>query len=582
VLSLGVAGVSAFVFWAISAQVTKAPWIMPDELIYSDLSRSMASLDAPSVRGVTTTGYGFVYPLLIAPAWLVGDLDRAYAVARALNALLLTSSLFVGYALARHFLDRTRALVVAALTIAVPSMIYGAVIMTENAFYPVFLLAVLGIVRALERPTVARQLAAFGLIGLAVLTKSKSAVLVGAYIGAVLLYAFLERRGAGRPWRRTIGSYKLSLGFLLGALVAAAVAPHALLGEHANAFGSLDFGGLPRQLFFNVAEFDLYLAVLPLIGTVLVAVSSLRHGARPEERLYTAVAAPVVLAILISVSTFAEATRYRDAQLVNERNVFVIAPLFFIGLMLWLGSERIGRRTTILVAAVAGALPALIAVSDFSQNAAFQALALVPWLSIGLPDGLTRIVLLVLCLGLASLVLLPKRLSMIAPMAVGVLLIFFCVYAKSGMKTAGEWASSHGVGAGPTWIDDAVGGSADVTVVWQEPAPRSRFEARESVDPRTEHLVVWVGEFFNRSVGDVVSIGRPMPYKLQLPIQGARLSGNTVVDDNGRSVRAAYVLALCRVGVDAPAVATDRALGAAVYRVDGTIRLGGRRSESCS
>ena len=46
-----------------------APWIMVDELIYSELAKSFAEHGRFLVRGETSTGYGFVYPLLIAPAW---------------------------------------------------------------------------------------------------------------------------------------------------------------------------------------------------------------------------------------------------------------------------------------------------------------------------------------------------------------------------------------------------------------------------------------------------------------------------------------------------------------------------------
>ena len=53
----------------------------------------------------------------------------------------------------------------APLAVALPSLAYTGTLMTENAFYPVFLLAAWALVRALERPTVVRQavlLAAFG------------------------------------------------------------------------------------------------------------------------------------------------------------------------------------------------------------------------------------------------------------------------------------------------------------------------------------------------------------------------------------------------------------------------------------
>ena len=46
-----------------------APWIMVDELIYSELGKSVGADGRFLVRGVPSSGYGFVYPVLIAPAF---------------------------------------------------------------------------------------------------------------------------------------------------------------------------------------------------------------------------------------------------------------------------------------------------------------------------------------------------------------------------------------------------------------------------------------------------------------------------------------------------------------------------------
>ena len=64
-----------------------APWIMVDELVYSELAKSFAAHGQFLVRGVPSHGYGFVYPVLIAPAWRLFDaVPEAYAAAKAINA----------------------------------------------------------------------------------------------------------------------------------------------------------------------------------------------------------------------------------------------------------------------------------------------------------------------------------------------------------------------------------------------------------------------------------------------------------------------------------------------------------------
>ena len=59
-----------------------APWIFADELIYSELAKSFAVHGSFSVRGVPTHGLGFVYPILLAPAWRVSaSMPETYVAA---------------------------------------------------------------------------------------------------------------------------------------------------------------------------------------------------------------------------------------------------------------------------------------------------------------------------------------------------------------------------------------------------------------------------------------------------------------------------------------------------------------------
>ena len=64
----------------------------------------------------------------------------AYAAAKAINAVLMSLAAIPAYFLARRLLPARLSLVVAALTVTVPSMLYTGELMTENAFYPIFLL----------------------------------------------------------------------------------------------------------------------------------------------------------------------------------------------------------------------------------------------------------------------------------------------------------------------------------------------------------------------------------------------------------------------------------------------------------
>ena len=128
-----------------------SPWILPDEILYAELAKAIAAGGEPAVRGVPTLTWGVVYPLVIAPAWAVfTDPMTAYHAALAINALVMSSAAIPAYLLARMFVGSRPAVVVASMTVLVPSLSYTGVVMTENAFYPLFLWSVLLIARAVR------------------------------------------------------------------------------------------------------------------------------------------------------------------------------------------------------------------------------------------------------------------------------------------------------------------------------------------------------------------------------------------------------------------------------------------------
>jgi asparagine N-glycosylation enzyme membrane subunit Stt3 len=103
---------------------------------------------------VPTNAYGFVYPLLIAPAyWLFDSLPQAYEAVKAINALVVSLAAIPAYFLARRVLPTGLSLLAALLAVALPSLAYAGQVMTENVFYPLFLCVTLVFVLTLERPT---------------------------------------------------------------------------------------------------------------------------------------------------------------------------------------------------------------------------------------------------------------------------------------------------------------------------------------------------------------------------------------------------------------------------------------------
>src|SRR5205823_11914680 len=108
-----------------------SPWIMVDELVYSDMARSFAGTGHFLIRGAHAN-YGLVYPLLLSPAYaLFGSVTDAYLWERVVNALAMCTVVFPTYLLARRVVRSGAALAAAALAVAIPSMIYVGTLMTE-------------------------------------------------------------------------------------------------------------------------------------------------------------------------------------------------------------------------------------------------------------------------------------------------------------------------------------------------------------------------------------------------------------------------------------------------------------------
>src|SRR5215208_5083638 len=214
----GMVTLSAIVRFVVARRMT-APWIMVDELVYSELARGIASGAGYALRGEAVgLGYGAVYPLLISPAYLLDSLSDAYGAAKAINAVLISLAAVPAYLLARRLVSAPLALVVAALSLAVPSLFYAGTIMTENAFYPIFLAAVLLLVRALERPTPLRVGLLLAATGVAFLTRTQAVALVPAMMTApLLLEAWRGRLRSLLEYRWLYGGAAVSAGLVLAA-----------------------------------------------------------------------------------------------------------------------------------------------------------------------------------------------------------------------------------------------------------------------------------------------------------------------------------------------------------------------------
>ena len=470
-----------------------APWIMVDELIYSELAKSFAANGHFEIRGVSSGGsYGFVYPVLISVAYRLFDaVPDAYGFAKAINAVVMSLAAIPAYFLARRVLKQPLALAAAALSIAIPSLLYTGTLMTENAFYPVFLCVALVLVRMLERPTRVNQLGVLALCVLAYATRQQALALFAAVLTAPLL---LGLRAVGRF--RTL--YIASAALALAVVVVEAVrgrSPLSLLGAYETAgHHGYSVVSVAKWLLWHVAELDLYLGVVPVAAFVVLAFAWRTLDA--PQRAFMSGASALTAWLLLEVAAYATLP---GIARVEERNTFYVAPFFVIALLLWV---QLGApRPRLIAAASAGGAALLVATLPFPRlirpEITSDTLAFVPWWKLqehGLALHDVRLVATLCALGAAALfVLVPQRWALALPLLV---LVYFCVVqqpVQARAELASRNARAAGIGGRVDWIDRGVRGDDVVGVLWAG---------------RTDPHVVWENEFFNRSVGPVYDVGR--------------------------------------------------------------------------
>ena len=537
-----------------------APFIFTDELQYQENARSLAAGAGIQVRDEAFGIVSVLYPLLLAPAYLLfHSLPDAYAAARTINAVVMSLAAIPAYMIARRLVAPGLSLLAALLAVALPSLAYTGTLMSENAFYPAFLLAAWALLRALDEPTPRRQLVLLAACGVVTLVRVQGLAVVLAALTAPLLLWLVARRPL-RPWVPLYGVVAGSAVLVLGAQLARGAPISSLFGAY-QVVGeeSYDVVDVLKFLFWHLAELDLYVGVIPF--AVLLLLAARIRTLEPRVQAFVTGTVSLTVWTLIIVAAFAS----RFASAIVERNMFMLAPLLLIGLLVWIdqGGPR-PRVYAVVAACVAAVLPALIPYERFLQlKVRSDTLMIVPLWNVQDEVGLHRLddVVLVGCIAAAVLFLfVPRRYLLALPAFV---LTYFALAIQPiqagphGMEQAAAGALFEGIRTGQRdWIDQAAGDET-VAVLWTG---------------KTNRFTVLMNEFFNRSVGRVYTLGGPMPGGLpETPVRVDPETGEIRRVADGSVVEEGYVLTDGTIALDGDAVAADEQLGVTVYGVGGPL-----------
>lgn len=501
IVGVGIAVTAALRGWLASR--IAMPWLFSDELVHSELAKSVAAGSLFEIRGrhVNVT---YAYPLVLAPAWLLSSMGATYAVAKAIGVALVSAAAVPTYLWGRRFVTPIGAAVAAVLVLLLPELALTGALMQENLAFPAFLVAAYALALVLEEPTPARQALLLAAIALAAAARFELLVLVPIVPTAVVLFARARLRRYAAVLVPTLGA--------IVAMIAVETARPSLFRDALQTFpetsAGYSVGGVLRWLFRTLAALDLATGAVPLVALVLVTLG--RRSTR--ERAFLAVTWACLGWFLLLGGLSGSWQPYG----LKERYVFSLEPLLLLALVLWAERAERGRLRFALPAVGALALTVaflplgpLLTAGSLPGNALGVELFRRVGNAVDFGTGL-RVLLVVAVVALPLLMVLLSR----HWIAVGIAAVFLAVSAGFAARIADDQAravaATAQLPADRSWIDDAVGKDADVVLL-----NTSNFMPETA---RGDYFSIWAPwwetEFWNRSARMVYSLGSPEPIPL--------------------------------------------------------------------
>jgi hypothetical protein len=313
----------AFVVRMIAALAHDTPRLFPDEYIYAELSRNLAQGSA-TIRGQPATFPALLEPLLAAPLWAAGGVELGYRLVQGMHAFAAALTALPVYLLARRLsIPPARALLCAAIALALPAAVFSAYITADAVALPLALAAITAAVFALERPTAKSQIAFLALAALASFARVQYVILFAAFVVAALVVA-------GWSVPRLMRQYGVTLaGIAVPAVAVLTTGPTRVLGYYR---GILDFGLEPGTLLHWTAVDAMmvgYAGGVVLVPAAIVAVGAAVVRPRtPAERAAGAMTAAVALLLLTEAVLYAAngSERFQERYLLA---LLPIVPVFF-------------------------------------------------------------------------------------------------------------------------------------------------------------------------------------------------------------------------------------------------------------
>jgi hypothetical protein len=534
--------------WA--ALAVPVPWIAPDEMIYGVTGQNLYRSGSLDILGGPTPFFSLLVPVVAGLPLGLSDLALGYDLLKPLQALVMSLTAVPVYLWGCSLVRPRWALVAAALTLALPGLVYSGLVMSEVLFYPMLVLAAWAAARAIERPTLARQAMLVGAVALAVLTRLQAIVLLPAIVTAIGLDAALARSlGSLRRFAPTFAV--VAAAVIAWAAWRGAAGGAGLGGYEVVAHDSYHVATAARYVLYHAGAVTILTGVFPLCALLLLLVGAVSRGEPdPARRAFLAVAGALTAWFVLEVGIFAS----RYVGQLAERDLIALAPVLFLALSLWIdrGAPRTYWRMTLVGLAVACSLaflPLGRLVTSYAPPDAPTLVSLYDLRQATSKVGLEIAFFVVAGAAIIFLAIVPRRLIVVLPLILGVGLIGASVAASRYAAREAGLSQTTSLGADPRWIDHA-----------------ARGPVAYLSEQRSSWISVWENVFWNRRIGKVYGLNGarvfgPIP---QVPVT---LQPDGTLAGVGNSPPR-YVVAAMGNLPDAPAYAFYGSLVTSVERPD--------------
>lgn len=171
-----------------------SPSIFADEYVYLKGARSFFTEGSFNIYDGHKSSYPPLYYIIISISYLLKDATLIYLTIKIINALIISAIIFPSYLLAKEFLEQKDALVTAILISLLPANFgFNNYIMSENIYYLLFLIYIYLFYKALKTNEKKYYLFTGIIIGLSLLTRSVSSIMILITIVTVIINNLKKR-----------------------------------------------------------------------------------------------------------------------------------------------------------------------------------------------------------------------------------------------------------------------------------------------------------------------------------------------------------------------------------------------------